>query len=212
LTYVQPVHVIAQYFYVYVIAPFYGDVYNLIEDFGPPKGDEEFDWLFNNRPFLESQMWAFIDDSQPPTTWMQMDTQISYEKNYHYRPFVCEVRTLLTSPSDPGINYFGWNLLGLPLMGMGVRYASEGLPAISWGVTAHYYDLVDVYELDYDYDPDEDEYWYKWNPTMIPARYRLLTELDDITVPYFNTVSKQLDEVPFLNIFETDKHGPVVKM
>ncbi|MFH1998986.1 MAG: penicillin acylase family protein [Planctomycetota bacterium] len=193
---IKPVHVLALNLYDFAVPVVLDHVLDAshFPEFGLVKNPIEF--------VFQSQQWAFVDNDHVP--WIQLDTHLLYTPG-NYRPFPVQVTTDEVDGPDVGINYFGYNLLGLPFPGDCVRYAREGLSPLAWGFTAHYGDLVDLYVMDYIED-GPGVYKYKWTEDD----WVELTKREDIIIDFNEEF--EYDDLVIDDVYETLHHGPVVRL
>jgi len=200
---IQPKHVLALYLYDFIHGDYLNTVIKKVSDsnWGPNAS------IYDNPNYFSmgSQMWAFIDASGHPL--VQMDTHTTYLYGCH-RPFVSEVTTD-AQVGEVGINFFGWHLIGLPFMAVGVRYnQGENIPPMAWGFTAHNKDIVDIYHVNC-YETD-DAYMYQYWPGH-PEYNTAITKRRPIVIQYDPSIGNQPASFEITEVYETPHHGPVIR-
>jgi len=142
-------------------------------------------------PNSNSNSWALIDPDG--SAWLQVDPHNHLASDEYLMTFGCSMET------QQHYRWAGFNALGLPLMGVGVKYpnpAVNGSQSIAWTITAAPPDMADVYEVEW----NDAEWKYKFD-----GRWRRATR-KTITIEFPDPNDNWVIEVPY-----SQEHGPWIE-
>jgi len=154
---------------------------------------DEITGEFQNRNFPNGNSNSWALPAEDGSMWLQVDPHSHLGEDTFLMTFGCSVE------SNEKLRWKGFNPLGLPLMGVGVKLANptiQGSQDIAWTITAAPPDMGDLYEVDWD-----DVNW----KYLLDGRMRqALTK--EILIEFPDPEDNWLIEVPY-----SPDHGPWIK-